>query len=292
MPSWKKREQGLLDEFRAVRQGHVTPLATPPVQEAPTRRTLRPEASVDPYFGESTDAFDLPSWAWYLSVAVLTLGTWVTVGIGYPVLGHSWRGLVALSGTALVGVGGAWLWSHRYSPSARGLLTSGLGAMVLTFLFCVGAIHSVVLGGKVYPATSKTAEVYTTSHQFVTYFDQLVHADNLLRYSTSKAQAHYNDYPGAITQIQNIVTIFGNLDLGSLPDSRMLPVVNDLREAANFGALGLAAKYQLLQVTTDATLSSEVVSDEATMYAQTTAAWYALTQVGNDYGFSMAGQVH
>jgi len=258
--------------------------AAKPVTERPRRQSRRDEPRRAPRV--------LPSWVFYLVLVVVTLGAWATIGAGYPVLGHGWRLVEAGGGSVAVAVGLWWLWDRRETPSSRGLLISGAASLLLSALFVVGSVHSVVLGGKVYAATSKTAQVWIFSHQLLRDFDKLAAYDKLLGYSQVDAQAHFSEYQPAQTDLQNLVNELGAINLGQLPDPGLITVVNDLKSAANYGADGLGAKYQLLQVTTDAQLTAQVESDRGTMDSMTISAWQALTPVTQRYGFSLVGQVH
>ena len=229
--------------------------------------------------------------AFLVLVVAFCLAASATIGFGFPCLGHSWDWVAVAVGVAVVGLIATLLWRARGQVGRRGRLAGITSVLLVLVIFSLGAAHSVVLHGKVYPSTSKTARAYVLAQQLQTDLYAVAHVDKLLTYDVTDARAHYSEYAPAITAMQTMTDKWGSATLSGLPDPQLIGAITSTKVASNYMADALGAKQRLLTVS-DPALQSQVTSDRETVASEVLAAAHQLVGVSADFGFTLFGQVH
>ncbi len=245
--------------------------------------------------GEARRTEGLRTWSgrdsWILTGAAVALvvAVCVAIGRGAPVLGHGADPWALASGASVAAVVGAGMWAllrARTRPPTRLLAALVACAALVVVAFSVGAATSRTLNGRILPMYSTEAQVMAQSESLASDISRISELDGLLGLDTPAARARFGDFEPAAKELEAISVRWAESVPEDFADASLAPVAAAVSSAANFEAVAMQKKRDLL-TTDDSRLAEEVSLYRQSARQSLVSAGPKLQQVAKSYGFTV-----
>lgn len=247
--------------------------------------TQNPKRTIQKKEKKSTPRFSLHPKTWFLAGSVVsTISIILGIAGGTPwIISHWDYTVIAIAAVVAIAAYVLAIKQHNFISKKLFMITSSI-ELLLVILTIVGVTNSVVIQGKVYPATSATAKAYRLSVSLRNDIFTLAGYDSLLKASPSKARAQYNLYGIDASNAQAISAKWAAVPVSSLPSPAFAPVIQEVSNAGYWQAKALHAEANYI-IQPDSTLANSIASYRATYISDLLTAGPDLGRIAKLYNF-------